>query len=898
MRKYAAGVGSLLAIGATLVVVPIALLAIAGNPFPTIEQLQNVLTFQPDYGNVILVTKVLPLIAWVAWAWLAVPLLFEIGAAVIGRTVHHRPAAIRVQQRAATRLIAAIVIMFTASAGATIAQPTPAAAIDDSLAEIVSATSIEIVQRDTQADSSELPSIAVSITHIVAPGESLWTIAESYYGDGARNHEIFDASTAIVQSDGAQLTDPDLIRPGWTLVVPEVLSAARAPTEPAVPSVPDASSSTESSSPAPAIDNARGERGLAPFQEKPGYSTPSPTADRTDNPAEEFPWLGVGGAAGLLAAGLLGLLANRRLMQRRSRGVCERIAMPDGQVQELEMELRSSDSPVTLTAIDAVLRTIQCHSQDMSQPLPDLFAVRVEQESITAFLGSPADLPAPFTEAHGDRTIWAAAVADIRPPARIVAAPYPALCTIGADQNGGTLLVNLEYLGQTAITGDERMGRFFLNAVITELASSPWSEGIRISLHALHGDLGRRLDPSRVHEVTNPEEFVAQLRQDLSVRAAVFERDGHTHVNEARVRSSADELWPSRILLLGTSADPELTATLADLLGDDNFGFLLLGQSDHDRLSAGIHFDGSAAQLHLPEPSVPPIPFRPQQLSDREVELLEQLFATTTESSELAAPSETRHDLAISTADELAPRLGLLGPVELTNLEDPEALPGRGAELAAFLSLNAAVEGRRLQKAFWPDTVDASNNQRQLATKLRVALGHAPDGRLLLPENSDHHGYVLDPAVRSDWDDFRALTGTDLRSASMDDLVDALGLVRGQPFEGCNTRRWWQWIAIPQEEMIASILDCAHEVAERALTGSDHAVARFAAHVAQSVDPLNEAGWRIDLQVALQAGDRAAFQTVLDEIYQRVGGGDPDYELDKLTQELVDAFTPAGSTVP
>lgn len=71
MRKYVAGVGSLLALAVILVGVPFVLIVTAGNPLPTAEQVNSVLALTPDYGNVILVGKVLPLIGWIAWAFFA-----------------------------------------------------------------------------------------------------------------------------------------------------------------------------------------------------------------------------------------------------------------------------------------------------------------------------------------------------------------------------------------------------------------------------------------------------------------------------------------------------------------------------------------------------------------------------------------------------------------------------------------------------------------------------------------------------------------------------------------------------------------------------------------------------------------------------------------------------------
>lgn len=51
-------------------------------------------------------------------------------------------------------------------------------------------------------------------THTVVPGDSLWKIAESAYGNGADYMKIFEANRD-------QLDNPDLIKPGQVLKIPE-----------------------------------------------------------------------------------------------------------------------------------------------------------------------------------------------------------------------------------------------------------------------------------------------------------------------------------------------------------------------------------------------------------------------------------------------------------------------------------------------------------------------------------------------------------------------------------------------------------------------------------------------------------------------------------------------------
>src|SRR5690606_16560177 len=62
----------------------------------------------------------------------------------------------------------------------------------------------------------------------VERGDTLYDLAETHLGDGDRYPEIVEATADLVQPDGERLTDPDLIRPGWQVIIP---GAAAAPAE-------------------------------------------------------------------------------------------------------------------------------------------------------------------------------------------------------------------------------------------------------------------------------------------------------------------------------------------------------------------------------------------------------------------------------------------------------------------------------------------------------------------------------------------------------------------------------------------------------------------------------------------------------------------------------------------
>jgi nucleoid-associated protein YgaU len=55
----------------------------------------------------------------------------------------------------------------------------------------------------------------------VQPGDSLWAIANRFYGDGEKESLLFDANVGRLQSDGRALTRHGVIYPTWILRVPD-----------------------------------------------------------------------------------------------------------------------------------------------------------------------------------------------------------------------------------------------------------------------------------------------------------------------------------------------------------------------------------------------------------------------------------------------------------------------------------------------------------------------------------------------------------------------------------------------------------------------------------------------------------------------------------------------------
>ncbi|MGW3952873.1 BTAD domain-containing putative transcriptional regulator [Streptomyces sp. NPDC004752] len=155
------------------------------------------------------------------------------------------------------------------------------------------------------------------VEYTVIKGDTLWDIARTHMGDALTWPRIYALNKNRVQGDGARLTDPDLIRPGWQLTVPvsradTVQSPAPTTADPApatTPTKPTKPAETPRTLPTPNrhTDTSREEGGEhTPAQPgRRGEATAKQTGTTTGPAAiglGEASLIGITAAAGLLAA--------------------------------------------------------------------------------------------------------------------------------------------------------------------------------------------------------------------------------------------------------------------------------------------------------------------------------------------------------------------------------------------------------------------------------------------------------------------------------------------------------------------------------------------------------------------------------------------------------------------
>lgn len=225
------GMTSLLFLVALLVVPPLALAALIGWPLPTSVPSLDALEVAARTGvSDEFIVKTLAVLAWLAWAQIALAILVE-GAAAARRRPSVNLPIVPGLQAGVGRLVASIAMMVSAfSPGIAAASPPPAPVPVVAQADVTHAAEPApqldaAVQREYEPAT---PALEVATPHItVERHDSYWAIAERTLGDGHRWREIRDLNVGRTMNTGHVIQPgSDLIHAGWTLDLPTDASAA------------------------------------------------------------------------------------------------------------------------------------------------------------------------------------------------------------------------------------------------------------------------------------------------------------------------------------------------------------------------------------------------------------------------------------------------------------------------------------------------------------------------------------------------------------------------------------------------------------------------------------------------------------------------------------------------
>ena len=500
--------------------------------------------------------------------------------------------------------------------------------------------------------------------YTVRPGDTLSEIAQQELGSSDRFGEILAASSSIEQPGGAHLTDPDRLGVGWTLEVPHTAPApAPAPAPAVTPAPAPAPTATPAPAPAPAATPAP-----APVPQ----ATPAPASEAAPAPAapsapaaaptavdqqeagdteltavdDAFPVRTVAGVGSLLAAGVLGLIAVRRGAQQRRRQPGQTIPLPTGAAAAVEQELRATADPLSVETVDLALRALAQECTTSGRPLPAVRAARLTADQFDLYLAEPAQLPTPWAGTV-DATVWtlpvdAASQLD-RDLVAGVPAPYPSLVTIGHDDEGGHVLLDLEYLGALGIRGDETGTREVLAAIAIELATSRWADDLQITVVGAYPELEDTFQTGRIRYLPAAGRIFDELTDRAAHDRAVL-LAGAGDLASARVAADDADLWAPEIVLLTGDVASVQRVQLEQLIDQlPRVAIAAVTAGPPVRGGWGLQLEDATAVLE-------PIGLRitPQRLDDETYRQLLDVVSLTDEAPEgqpATAPEPTLQDL-------------------------------------------------------------------------------------------------------------------------------------------------------------------------------------------------------------------------------------------------------------
>jgi hypothetical protein len=345
--------------------------------------------------------------------------------------------------------------------------------------------------------------------------------------------------------------------PPQTTAPPQSSAEPRSPAEPQRSAQPGPSANQPEATPTGSASE--------PAPERTEGSVAAPT---TNGPGDLLVdvGLGLGAVGGVLAAAVLAGLARRRTSQMQARPVGRRILHAPASAQRLETALGHQQEPLTLDTLDLVLRAVSAHCRETAAELPPLALATVRSEQIELLMSEPTDgAPVGFTVSgrswlvdHRD-----AGYLSSLPGVDDAPRPYPALASLGRDQAGAQVLVDLELIGLLALRSqDPQPAAAMLAALAAELSFSPWADEMALTLvgdaDGLPAALGR-------HNVNRTDDL-DELLDRLELRADVQHEQQGPGVRRARTEPDLAEAWAPEIVLVHRALSAEQERRLLALV--------------------------------------------------------------------------------------------------------------------------------------------------------------------------------------------------------------------------------------------------------------------------------------------------------------------------------------------
>jgi LysM repeat protein len=969
MARLARGLGSLAVLILGIAGVPIALALLGGNPLPqelTWDAVQRAL-FTPVDGVVLV--GMITIIGWLAWLAFALSVLNELLALVSRQHIRIRLPGLDAPQRFAAGLLVSVITMISVPSVVqadhyldplvtrTLAPPEPAPAIMEPANDPLPQPAPAAPRAERGDDNAH--------HHVVQPGDDLWGLAERYYGDGREWRKIAAANPSVLTGG------PDRLQIGWRLKIPDLdddsdhggqrlITVRRGDTLSAIAdrelgaasrwteifranrsqlSDPDeltvgtrlALPKSKKSDATDKGDDHHHRTEASPKPEKRSASPVDPSATEPSQsspevpssaaPVNDLPAISLLGVGGLLAAGVISGLAWRRRLQLQFRPPGQRIVHPPPPAQAVEVALGQQQRPLSLRTLDRAMRAIAAHCKDADLPPPPLQLALISDSQIELRLKDAcSNTPVGFTVRGGS---WFLDQQDVDylksiPGLSEAPRPWPALVTLGRDQQGRLVLGDLEAFGILQLqAGTGFAAADLLAAMAVELSFSPWADEMIITLVGGGERLPHALGKHNVIRAGDCDALLDRLEQ-----RAAMQREHHRYevVSQHRIDPDLADPWAPEIVLVERELTTDQRSRLSALINSEpkvTTAAVVIGSVPGAAWSLRAEKSSTERRAIL-EPA--DISLSAQVLEPAQLTAVVDLIETT--GSERTTPAPWWAEVEVqpepppdnvtylddrsttwgtaSTAERALimeaamgedpkvhhPTLQLLGPIEL--LGATGVIPSRAAkqclEYCAWLLENPGKTAQAMVAAL----AVAEGTRRSNMSRLRSWLGASSDGEAYLPDA--YTGRIsLHPAVSSDWQRLQILTSTGVNRASDESLKAALELVRGAPLADAAPGQW-HWAEELRTDMISCVRDIGVELADRALLVGDLERARWAASRALLAAPGDELLLAGRIRTEHAAGNTAETERLTLQLaaHARALGVDLNEETVLLLQQVVE----------
>lgn len=509
-----------------------------------------------------------------------------------------------------------------------------------------------------QLPAALAPPALVSAAHVdavtVHPNDTLSTITRE---QGLPDwHQAWEASKNMAEPDGQTFTDPNLIRPGWTVKIPTQAATSTptpttapatpsAPTNPTTPTVPN---SSPTSAPPPFVPSASATPRVtaAPSATaSPAHQEPTPTRQTAASASRssDLPMVAFTGGGMLLAGVSLAAMTCYRRRQFRWRGAGRAIGATPPELHRIERHLLASGGAgiTDVTWLDQALRSlVHTLAEHEDARLPDVVAARMTPDVLELVLATARpDAPAPWA-ADETATRWSVKRGDslsYDPADRAYHfAPFPTLASVGYTDTGEHWLLDLERVAAMSVSGDPERCLNLARFLAAELSHNTWSEMLRVTLVGF----GREMADINPDRLTYTEDFgkaIASLHHQLD---SVHDAIGGIGVDvlTGRLHDVVGDAWAPHVLLIA----PHLAE---DTNGLDELLQAMRAQPSRAAVALVLadnpdHADGTRWQLRIDEHGILRIPALDIELIAQQIPAAEA--ADLTKLLALAARTEDR----------------------------------------------------------------------------------------------------------------------------------------------------------------------------------------------------------------------------------------------------------------